>query len=243
MNIPSTSDPLAWIAPELAGLEQQGLRRRLSTRTGGQACRILLEGRELVNFSSNDYLALASDPRLTQAVAAAAGQEGWGSGASPLITGHSQIHEQLERRLAEFEGTEAALVFSSGFAANSGTIAALVGSGEVVFTDRKNHASLLDGCRLSRADVRTYPHGDWTRLEHLLGAAGKYRRRLIVTDSLFSMDGDLAPARGTARFGLAIRGDALGGRSPCHRRVWPARTRGGRASGRGGTDSRASGNA
>jgi 8-amino-7-oxononanoate synthase len=193
MNIPSTSDPLAWIAPELAGLEQQGLRRRLSTRTGGQACRILLEGRELVNFSSNDYLALASDPRLTQAVAAAAGQEGWGSGASPLITGHSQIHEQLERRLAEFEGTEAALVFSSGFAANSGTIAALVGSGDVVFTDRKNHASLLDGCRLSRADVRTYPHGDWTRLEHLLGAAGKYRRRLIVTDSLFSMDGDLAP--------------------------------------------------
>lgn len=193
MNNPTTSDPLAWIAPELAALEQQGLRRRLTTRTGEQACRIVLDGRALVNFSSNDYLALASDPRLAQAVARAAGQEGWGSGASALITGHSQIHEQLERRLAEFEGTEAALVFSSGFAANSGTIAALVGAGDVVFTDRKNHASLLDGCRLSRADVRAYPHGDWERLEHLLSAAGKYRRRLIATDSLFSMDGDLAP--------------------------------------------------
>jgi len=193
MNNPSTSNPLAWIAPELAALEQQGLRRRLATRTSAQACRVVLNGRELVNFSSNDYLALASDPRLAQAVAAAASHEGWGSGASPLITGHSQIHEQLERRLAEFEGTEAALVFSSGFAANSGTIAALVGAGDVVFTDRKNHASLLDGCRLSRADVRAYPHNDWKRLEHLLGVAGKYRRRLIVTDSLFSMDGDLAP--------------------------------------------------
>lgn len=194
MNNPNTSDPLAWIADELAALDQHDLRRRLSTRTGEQACRVVIDGRQLVNFGSNDYLALAADPRLAQAVANVVSQEGWGSGASPLVTGHSQFHRQLEQRLAEFEGTEAALVFPSGFAANSGTIAALVATGDVVFTDRKNHASLLDGCRLSRADVRVYPHGDVQRLETLLAqAGGKYRRRLIVSDSLFSMDGDVAP--------------------------------------------------
>lgn len=193
MNNSNTSNPLAWIASELAALDRKGLRRRVSARSSGQACRIVVKGRELVNFGSNDYLALAADPRLAQAVCEAIGQEGWGSGASPLVTGHSQLHSQLERRIAEFEGTEAALVFPSGFAANSGTIAALVAAGDVVFTDRKNHASLLDGCRLSRADVRVYPHGDWQRLDQLLGQAGKHRRRLIVTDSLFSMDGDVAP--------------------------------------------------
>lgn len=193
MDNSNTSTPLDWIAEELAALERQDLRRRISTRSGGQTCRIVVKGQTLLNFGSNDYLALAADPRLAQAVAEAAGHAGWGSGASPLITGHSQLHEQLERRLAEFEGTEAALLFSSGFAANSGTIAALVAAGDVVFTDRKNHASLLDGCRLSRADVRVYPHGNWQRLEKLLGQASTYRRRLIVTDSLFSMDGDMAP--------------------------------------------------
>ncbi len=120
-------------------------------------------------------------------------RDGWGSGASPLITGHATLHQQLAQRLAEFEGTEAALLFPSGFAANAGAIAALVGPGDVVYCDRKNHASLFDGCRLSRADVRVYPHGDCGRLASLLADAGSYRRRLIVTDGLFSMDGDLAP--------------------------------------------------
>jgi len=166
---------------------------RLATRSSRQAARVTIDGRELVNFGSNDYLALAADPRLADAAAAAAEQEGWGSGASPLISGHGRSHERLEERLAEFEGTQAALVFSTGFAANAGTIAALVGPGDVVFTDRKNHASLLDGCRLSRADVRVNAHGDYEHLEQSLSKAAKYRRRLIVTDSLFSMDGDLAP--------------------------------------------------
>ena len=188
-----TPDPLAWIDRELAALDREGLRRRLATRAGRQTARVVLDGRELINFGSNDYLALAADPRLAAAAAAAAHEEGWGSGASPLVSGHSRIHARLEARLAEFEGTEAAVVFSTGFAANAGTIAALVGSGDVVFSDRKNHASLLDGCRLSRADVRVYPHGDWRRLDRLLGRAEKYRRRLVVTDGLFSMDGDLAP--------------------------------------------------
>ena len=138
---------------------------------------------------------MAADPRLARAVAEAVADEGWGSGASPLVTGRSEAHRQLEQRLAAFEGTEAALLFSSGFAANMGAVAALVGPGDVVYCDRKNHASLFDGCRLSRADVRVYPHGDCRRLALLLAESQskKYRRRLIATDSLFSMDGDLAP--------------------------------------------------
>ena len=189
----STHQPLGWIDRELTDLDARGLRRRRGVRDGPQAARLVIDGREMVNFGSNDYLALAADPRLTEAAVEALRHEGCGSGASPLITGRSATLQRLERRLAEFEGTEAALVFSSGFAANAGTVAALAGPGDVIFADRKNHASLFDGCRLSRADVRVYPHGDWRQLEKLLGRSAKYRRRLIVTDSLFSMDGDLAP--------------------------------------------------
>jgi 8-amino-7-oxononanoate synthase len=186
---------LRWIDQELPALEAKGLRRNLLSRTGAQAARIALEGREYVNFGANDYLGLAADPRLSQAVAAALEECGWGSGASPLISGHAELHRRLETRLAEFEGTDAALLFASGFAANSGTIAALVGPGDAVFSDRKNHASLFDGCRLSRADVRVYPHGDPQALDDLLKKTASYRRRLIVTDSLFSMDGDFAPLK------------------------------------------------
>lgn len=188
-----THDPLAWIDRELAALADQGLHRRAAVRSGRQGVRLVIDGCQLASFGSNDYLGLAADPRLAAAAAAAAAEEGWGSGASPLISGRSQAHARLEEALARFEQTEAALVFASGFAANSGTIAALVGPGDVVFTDRKNHASLLDGCRLSRADVRAYPHGDWQRLDQLLARSRAAGRRLIVTDSLFSMDGDLAP--------------------------------------------------
>ncbi|MFZ1933931.1 MAG: 8-amino-7-oxononanoate synthase [Thermoguttaceae bacterium] len=186
-------NPLSWIDDELLALQRQHLRRRPATRQGPQAARLSLDGRELINFGSNDYLGLAADPRLAQAVVEAVATEGWGSGASPLITGRAALHRRLEERLAAFEGTEAALLFASGFAANAGTIAALVGPGDAVYCDRKNHASLFDGCRLSRADVRVYPHGDWRRLAALLEQSKKCRRRLIVTDSLFSMDGDLAP--------------------------------------------------
>jgi len=182
-----------WIPEALSTLESEHLRRKLSHREGPQAARIVLDGQELLNFGSNDYLGLAADPRLTAAVVEAVAGEGWGSGSSPLICGHAVLHRRLEEKLAEFEGRPAALLFSSGFAANSGTIAALVGPGDVVFCDEKNHASLWDGCRLSRADVRSYPHADCRRLEKLLLKATRYRRRLIVTDGLFSMDGDLAP--------------------------------------------------
>lgn len=184
---------LDWVDGALSDLERQGLRRQLLDRAGAQGAIVQLNGQSLVNFSTNDYLGLAADPRLTEAVRAALDDQGWGAGASPLISGHSSLHQQLEARLAEFEQTEAGLIFPSGFAANAGTIAALVGAGDVVFTDRKNHASLLDGCRLSRADVKVYPHGDWQRLDRLLERDSGHQRRLIVTDSLFSMDGDVAP--------------------------------------------------
>lgn len=188
-----THHSLAWIDKELLSLQEVGLRRQVAVRDGPISPLIRVDGQDLIHFGSNDYLGLAADPRLRAAVLSAVEQYGWGSGASPLILGHGQLHECLAQRIAQFEGTEAALVFASGFAANTGAVAALAAAGDVVFTDRKNHASLLDGCRLSRADVRTYKHGDWQDLARLLDRPANHRRRLIVTDSLFSMDGDLAP--------------------------------------------------
>ena len=189
-----SNDPLHWIDQELAALEAQGLRRELKARLGPQSAgRIVLEGRSLVNFGGNDYLGLAAEPRLAGAVVDATAEQGWGSGASPLVTGRSAVHARLEAELAEFEATEAALLFPTGYAANVGTIAALVGSRDVVFSDAKNHASIIDGYRLSKARVRVYPHNDVAQLERLLVESGRFRRRLIVTDGLFSMDGDLAP--------------------------------------------------
>lgn len=186
-------DPLGWIAHELDLLERASLRRIRRVRSSPQGPEIILDGRRVVNFGSNDYLGLANDPRIVEAVRAGLEREGWGSGASSLVCGRSEAHAELEVVLAEFEGCEAALLFPTGFAANCGTIAALVGPGDAVYSDRKNHASLLDGCKLSRADFRVYPHGDVDTLDHLLGKSHRHRRRLVVTDSLFSMDGDLAP--------------------------------------------------
>jgi 8-amino-7-oxononanoate synthase len=192
MNM-SKHDPLSWIDSELARLDRAGLRRRLVVRESPQSATVTIDGRELVNFGSNDYLGLASDPRLAAAAKAAIDAEGWGSGASPLVSGRAASHAKLERRLSEFEGTEAALVFPSGFAANAGTIPALVDEGDAIFADAKNHASLIDGCRLSRAARFVYPHCDMAALESQLKDASHFRRRLIVTDTLFSMDGDITP--------------------------------------------------
>ncbi len=187
------SRPLEWITDELHRLEDEHLCRRLSLRQGVQnASRVNLDGCELLNFGSNDYLGLAAN-HLSERAADVLPSCGWGSGASPLITGHSTVHEELQQRLAEFEGTPAALLFSSGFVANVGTITALVGKGDVVHSDAKNHASIIDGCRLSGAQIRVYAHSDMESLRDNLRQASGFRRRMIVTDSLFSMDGDLAP--------------------------------------------------
>ena len=192
-------DRLAWIDDELTHLAERDLRRRISTQRGPQQAVVRIAGREFINFGSNDYLGLAADPRLAAAAAEAAPGAGCGAGASPLVTGHAETHRQLETRLAEFEGAEAAPSFSSGYTANLGTIAALVGREDAIFADEKNHASMIDGCRLSRAQVHVYPHCDWRALESQLNSASSFRRRLIASESLFSMDGDVAPLDELAR--------------------------------------------
>jgi 8-amino-7-oxononanoate synthase len=180
------------IAERLEELREQGLYRRLRLVEGRQGPRVTLDGREVLLLCSNDYLGLAAHPRVREAAAEAAMRWGAGSGASRLISGNMQPHQRLERRLAGFKGYESALLFGSGYLANSGTIAALAGRGEVVFSDELNHASIIDGCRLSRADTFVYRHGDLEHLAWGLRAAAE-RAALVVTDGVFSMDGDVAP--------------------------------------------------
>ena len=204
-------DALAWIEGEIDALQAAGLERPHRVRSGRQGAAVTLDGRDLVNFGSNDYLGYAGDVRLTKAASKGACAEGFGAGASPLVSGHSQAHEALERAIATLLDVEAALVFPSGFAANTATIAALVGPDDLVASDDRNHASIIDGCRLSRARVAVYPHRDLTALDCLLAAAPHARRKLIVTDTLFSMDGTIAPLAGLAdlarRHGAIVMAD------------------------------------
>jgi 8-amino-7-oxononanoate synthase len=199
---------LDWINAELAELRQRDLLRELPAPFDLQTAVIEVAGRPLINFASNDYLGLAADPRLVTAASEACQTTGVGRGASPLICGRSTIHAELERRLAEFEHAEAALLFPSGFAANAGVVPALGDRGDAIFADAKNHASLIDGCRLSRAETHVYRHNDMRHLAELLAThAPAARRTLIVTDTLFSMDGDVAPLAEIAA--LARRHDAM----------------------------------
>lgn len=184
---------LDWIADDLDALRAAGLERPHRVRSGRQGREVDLDGKTLLNFGSNDYLGLAGDVRLTRAASKAACAEGFGAGASPLVSGHSQAHELLERALADLLAVDSALTFPSGFAANTATIAALVGPDDVIASDARNHASIIDGCRLSRGRVGIYPHRDMAALDALLAQAGSARRRLIVTDTVFSMDGTVAP--------------------------------------------------
>ncbi len=189
----TATNSLHWLADDLAALADAGLSRRLVNRNGPQQAVIQIDGQQLLNFGSNDYLGLANDARLRAAAAEAIEQFGWGSGASPLVNGHSEVHARLEERIAAFEQTEAALLFPSGFAANVGTVTALMGPDDVIFSDAKNHASIIDGCRLSGAHIRVYRHACPDHLSELLKQDCSRGRKLIVTDGLFSMDGDVAP--------------------------------------------------
>lgn len=177
---------------QLERLREQGLYREIRTLTSPQGAGVRVDGREMVNFSSNDYLGLAFDPGVIRGAKGTAEAWGTGAGASRLVSGTLGPQGELERRLAAWIGTEAALVFPSGFQANLGVIQALVGAGDEVYVDRFAHASLVDGARLSGAKLRVFAHADAGRLAELLGKpfSGK---RLVVTDSYFSMDGDRAP--------------------------------------------------
>jgi len=180
-------------AEALQRLREEGLHRSLKRIDGSQGPRVMLGDRRMVLLCSNNYLGLASDARLKEAAIRATEKYGVGTGASRLVSGTMELHEVLEQRLARFKGTEAALVFNSGYAANTGVIPALVGKGDVVFSDRLNHASIVDGCLLSRARMVRYPHGDTAALRRLMAAHRGDGRCMIVTDGVFSMDGDMAP--------------------------------------------------
>jgi 8-amino-7-oxononanoate synthase len=178
----------------LLELEREGLRRHPKRVSGAQGPEIEIDGRRTLCFCSNNYLGLADHPRIAEALRGTPAEEGVGAAASRLITGTMDAHEELESALASFQRLPDALLFSSGYAANVGTIQALVGRGDVVFSDALNHASLIDGARLSRAAIHVFQHGDADHLESLLRAhRGSAVRALILTDSLFSMDGDRAP--------------------------------------------------
>jgi glycine C-acetyltransferase len=183
----------SFLQTELESLRNKGLYRSLRCVEGDQAPTLLIDGREVINFSSNNYLGLANHPALREAAKAAIDRYGCGSGASRLISGNMTLHEELESKIAQLKGTEAALVFNSGFQANTGVIPVLIGEGDVVLSDALNHASIIDGCRLSRAQIVVYGHGDVNELERGLKNCLPNARKLIVTESLFSMDGDEAP--------------------------------------------------
>lgn len=178
---------------ELNRLEEKGLRRNLVLTEKGNTPRIIIKGKELLNLSSNNYLNLASDVRLKEAAKKAVEEYGVGSGASRFISGNTFYHQRLEKKIAQFKKCKKALLFNSGYMANCGVISALMGKGDIIFSDELNHASLIDGIALSKSDCKIYPHKDISSLEKLLKETSNYRKKLIATDTVFSMDGDIAP--------------------------------------------------
>src|SRR5207302_2115583 len=194
------------IEARLDELEELGLHRRTRLVSGPQGPHVVLDGKPVLLLCSNNYLGLADHPRVREAAADAAMRWGVGAGASRLVSGTMTIHGRLEERLAAFERTEAALLFGSGYLANLGVIGALAGPGDAVFSDELNHASIVDGCRLSRAEVIVYRHLDVEHLEWCMRQGprrDRAGRRLIVTDSVFSMDGDVAPLAAIAEIARA----------------------------------------
>jgi 8-amino-7-oxononanoate synthase len=183
--------PHVTLATELAELEARGLKRRRRLLESPQGARVKVDGRECIAYCSNDYLGLAAHPELVEAAREGAARYGVGAGASHLVSGHASAHHALEEALAAFVGAPRALLFSTGYMANLGVVTALAGRGDAVFADRLNHASLNDAALLSRAQFKRYPHRDTAALKRLV-AASRARRKLIVTDAVFSMDGDVA---------------------------------------------------
>lgn len=177
---------------ELRVLEEKHLLRHILSRDSLQGPVITIGRKKYLNFSSNDYLGLSGRPELVQAAHKSLQKQGFGSGASRLLAGGSILHEKLEGRISRFKGTEAALIFNSGYSANTGVIPSITSEADVIFSDELNHASLIDACRLSRAKTLIYRHRDMAHLQTLLKRA-KARRRVVITDTVFSMDGDLAP--------------------------------------------------
>jgi len=183
-----------FIKEELDGIKKAGLFRALRTIEEGKGARVKIRGKELLNFCSNNYLGLAGHPEVVRRTKEILKKHGVGSGASRLVSGNFAIHEELEAKISKYEGTPASIVFPTGYMANLGTMQALVGAGDAVIIDRLNHASIIDGARISGAKLLVYPHRDMEELEIILKHAQIFKKRLIVSDHVFSMDGDVAPA-------------------------------------------------
>ena len=190
---PVTEHPLQYLDEALKELKRDGLYRTLHELEGEQLPRARFDGREVINLSSNNYLGLTTHPKLKEAALQAVRTLGAGSGSVRTIAGTMKLHMELERRIAAFKKTEASVVFQSGFAANAGTVSALLGKEDLIISDELNHASIIDGARLSRAQIRVFPHRDVEALERLLVETRDVKRRLVITDGVFSMDGDIAP--------------------------------------------------
>lgn len=182
-----------FVLDELNALKDHALLREYRTIENAQGPFVQITGKTYLSFCSNNYLGLANHPKIKQAAIAAINQYGWGAGASRLVSGNMTLHQELERKIAEFKGAEAALLFPTGYMANVGALCALVAKGDIIIGDKLNHASIIDGCRQSGAAFRVYPHNNINHLEKLLQRSSIFRRRLVVTESVFSMDGDTAP--------------------------------------------------
>lgn len=183
-----------WLAAELADIKSRGLYRELNTIGSARTPRILKNGRELILLSSNNYLGLTDHPKVKQAAIDAVKEYGTGAGGARLTTGNTELHTGLEEKIAQFKDAESALVFGTGYMTNAGVISALMKKGDLILSDELNHASIIDGCRLSGAEVSIYPHMDVSSIGRTLRAS-KHGKKLIVTDGIFSMDGDIAPLR------------------------------------------------
>jgi glycine C-acetyltransferase len=186
-------DPLSFLSDELAAMRQQGLYRQLRVLEGEQSAHTTFDHRSVVNLSSNNYLGLTTHPRLREAALDAVRKFGAGSGSVRTIAGTMELHMELERRLARFKNVEAVVVFQSGFTANAGTVSAILNKDDVIISDELNHASIIDGCRLSRAAIKVFPHKDVAAARKILSELPAAQRKLLITDGVFSMDGDLGP--------------------------------------------------
>jgi len=186
-------DPLSYLTDEIKSLKQQNLYRRLRVLEDEQKAHTTFDHRSVVNLSSNNYLGLTTHPRLRQKALEAVEQFGVGTGSVRTIAGTMPMHMELERKLAEFKKVEAVVVFQSGFTANAGTVSAILTKEDVVISDELNHASIIDGCRLSRAAIKVFPHKDVDAARRIIAGLPAGQRKLLITDGVFSMDGDLGP--------------------------------------------------
>jgi glycine C-acetyltransferase len=193
MDSYETDTKTQYLAEQIAELKEQGLFNRIRVIDSPMDGHVIIEGRRVLNFCANNYLGLANHPRLKEAAKKAIDDYGIGPGAVRTIAGTMSLHDKLEKRLAEFKHAEAVITLQSGFTANLATIPALVGKGDVIFSDQLNHASIIDGCRLSRATIVGYAHNDIDDLRKKIAETTEYGRRLIISDGVFSMDGDIAP--------------------------------------------------